>query len=314
MQKTITKTLSVLTEDATSAWKALNGIICIYKPADVSCHRICNTIAYKISYELNQMKCRPCSDYIQIEGDPMKHLTVIRKENLADHPLVVGPRYDQKDVRCTWSNFLGFNTSGILLMGLQNGTKMAALIRSNKLMRSYRVKGLLGRATDNFYKDGKVVEKTTMGFIKSHHIDRLLSSMQSSHQRKMFNATGVDLQSQTAYELAVKGQVRPVCSETPILYGIKCVDYKPPEFTIEVQCVNEYEMYLKALIHEIGIKLHSAAHCIGIQCIRHSYFNLDNALLQKHWTLQHIFYNMEECRKIINEHENLTKNNAIVIQ
>ncbi|KAB0802496.1 hypothetical protein PPYR_04682 [Photinus pyralis] len=314
MQKTASKALSVITEDATSAWKALNGIICIYKPADVSCHRICNILTYKISNELNQMKCRPCGDYVQIEGDPLTQLTVVKKQNLADHPLVVGPRYNPNNLRCSWSNYLGFNTSGVLLMGLQNGTKTANLIRSNKLMRAYRVKGLLGRATDNFYKDGKVVERTTMGFIKSHHMDRLLSVIQSSHQRKMFDATGVDLQSQTAYDLAVKGQIRPVCSKTPLLYGIKCVDYQPPEFTVEIHCVNEYEMYLKALIHEIGLKLHSTAHCTGIQCIRHSYFNLDHALLQKHWTLQHIFDNLEECGNIISQHENMTNNNTIVIQ
>lgn len=82
----------------------------------------------------------------------------------------------------------------------------------------------------------------------------------------------------------------------------------------EIQCVNEYELYLKTLIHEIGMQLKSSAHCTGIQCIRHSYFNLDNALLSKHWTIEHIIKNMDESSKIIDENEQLLhQENAVLI-
>lgn len=73
-------------------------------------------------------------------------------------------------------------------------------------------------------------------------------------------------------------------------------------------------MYLKTLIQEIGMRLNSTAHCTGIQCIRHSYFNLDHALLQKHWTLQNIISNLEECNAIIEEHKDLTAQENIALQ
>lgn len=122
------------------------------------------------------------------------------------------------------------------------------------------------------------------------------------------------MQSQTAYELAVKGPLRPVNSKIPIIYGIKCVHFENQEFTIEIQCVNEYEKYLQILVHEIGMKLHSSAHCTGIQCIRHSYFNLDSCLLRKHWKLQHIITNIENCRTIIENNENLLQQKSIALQ
>ncbi|KAF2894349.1 hypothetical protein ILUMI_11827 [Ignelater luminosus] len=304
----------MLAKDAPTIWNALKGIICVYKPADVSCNRVAKTVIHKICSELNEMDCRPPIDYVSIEGDPSGELTVITKPSLADDPLVVGPRYQPKDIRCTWSSYLGVNTSGVLLLGIQNGTKLAMRIRNNKLVRAYRIKGLLGLATDNYYKDGKVVEKSTFKFIKAFNIEKLLASMQAAHQRKMFDTCGVDLQSQAAYELAVKGPIRPSHSKIPLIYGIKCVHFEPPEFTIEVHCINEYEMYLKALMQEIGMKLHSTAHCTGIQCIRHSYFNLDHALLQKHWTLQNIITNLEECNDIIEEHKDLTIQENIALQ
>lgn len=59
-----------------------------------------------------------------------------------------------------------------------------------------------------------------------------------------------------------------------------------------------------ALIHDIGMKMNSTAHCIGVQCIRAGRYQLDDALLSKHWTLQHIINNIAHCKKIYEETEN----------
>lgn len=85
-------------------------------------------------------------------------------------------------------------------------------------------------------------------------------------------------------------------------------------FVSELQCINEYEMYLKTLIHEVGMQMRSTAHCISVQCIRHSYFDIDDALLSKHWTLQNILENMKMCAKRISEHRNLTKATKAALQ
>lgn len=42
----------------------------------------------------------------------------------------------------------------------------------------------------------------------------------------------MDIQSQTAYELAAKGPIRPADSKIPVIYGIKCVEFEPPNFTL----------------------------------------------------------------------------------
>lgn len=72
------------------------------------------------------------------------------------------------------------------MFGLQSGTKLAKWIRENKSVRTYRVKGKFGEATDNCYKDGKVVERSTFHNIKQANLNRLLATMQAAHQKKMF--------------------------------------------------------------------------------------------------------------------------------
>lgn len=54
-----------------------------------------------------------------------------------------------------------------------------------------------------------------------------------------FRLSGVDIQSQDAYELAVKGLVRPADPNVPMIYGVKCVEFNLPDFTIgkhEIKC------------------------------------------------------------------------------
>lgn len=67
------------------------------------------------------------------------------------------------------------------------------------------------------------------------------------------------------------------------------------------------------MIHEIGMKMRSTAHCIGVQCIRHSCFTLDHALLRKHWTLQHILTNIEDCSRLLDQHSYIRKQESVAL-
>ncbi|KAL3276936.1 hypothetical protein HHI36_012302 [Cryptolaemus montrouzieri] len=298
----------MLVKDAQTIWNTLRGIICVYKPVGVRCIQVRNAIITKICSELNEMKCRPPIGRVEIEGETTGNLTVKVLPNLADHVNVVGPRYQPEDVKCSWANYLGTDTSGVLLLGIRDATKTAKYIRENYPIRTYRVSGILGSATDTAFKDGKVVERTTWKHIKYIHVESVISSMQAAHQRKMFEICGVDMHSQLAYDLATKGPIRPANSKIPVIYGIKCVHFESPNFTVEIHCINENEQYLKILIHEIGMKVKSSAHCTSIQCIRHSCFTLDDTLLRKHWTLQEVITNMEHCHRVMKE------NNFIIHQ
>lgn len=64
--------------------------------------------------ELNEMECRPPIEHVQIKGNPLEPLRVVVEPSLADNPLVVGPRYQIDDFVCSWSNYLGVHTSGVL--------------------------------------------------------------------------------------------------------------------------------------------------------------------------------------------------------
>lgn len=72
------------------------------------------------------------------------------------------------------------------MLGLRNGARIAKYIRENKPTRSYRVSGRLGEATEGGFIGQKVIEKSTWRHIKLGHIEKLLATMQASHQKEMF--------------------------------------------------------------------------------------------------------------------------------
>lgn len=67
------------------------------------------------------------------------------------------------------------------------------------------------------------------------------------------------------------------------------------------------------LFQEIGLQLHSVAHCTGIRCIRHGHFSVEDALLRSQWHLQEILSNLTSCRKIIGEHPNILHQKNIAL-
>lgn len=74
-----------------------------------------------------------------------------------------------------------------------------------------------------------------------------------------------------------------------------------------MQATNEYDQYLWTLVHDLGRQLKSSAHCTGVQCIRQGKFDVNIALLRKHWQLEHIAENMDRCRQVLEENDRLMK-------
>ena len=193
------------------------------------------------------------------------------------------------------------------VLSINDNNRLINCFQENKNIRVYHVSGVLGRATEDHFTTSRVTVRSSYGHVHRERMNGLLASIQASHQRKMFDLCGVDISSQAAFELASKGPIRPAEGAAPIVYGIKCISFDRPKFTLEVHTINENESYLAALVHEIGIDLKSTAHCTGIQCIRHGHFAVEQALLHRHWNLQGVLSSMELCRRLSMEHPEMFK-------
>uniref|UniRef100_A0A182SX58 Pseudouridine synthase II N-terminal domain-containing protein n=1 Tax=Anopheles maculatus TaxID=74869 RepID=A0A182SX58_9DIPT len=304
-----------LVKDAPTVWNYLNGLVNIYKPAGITVQQVQNTIIHNICRDLNQLEVRPSLQRVVINNAAHdSKLNVTKVEDLSDNVLVTGPRYQPDDIKCRFSANHGRFSSGVTVLGINNGTKLAFRLQQNRPLRVYRVTGFLGKATETHFAESRVTARATIDHIGSEKIGRLLASIQASHQRKMFEISGVDIQSQAAYELACRGTIRPADNRVPMIYGIRLAEYRKPFFTIEIHAINETEPYLGELIHEIGINLKSCAHCTSVRCIRHGHFQLEHSLLKKDWNLQNIISGMAHTNKLINQHPDMLQQDSSSLQ
>lgn len=131
---------------------------------------------------------------------------------------------------------------------MNDGTKQIQKIRTNRLIRVYHVTGELGTSTENNFKESLIISRANYSHVWADKMTAVLSSMQASHQKKMFELCGVHMQSNTAYEIAKRGLIRPTDNSLPVVYGIKCVQFDRPKFVVEIHAVNEDVVYLGQLI------------------------------------------------------------------
>ncbi|KAK3087572.1 hypothetical protein FSP39_007673 [Pinctada imbricata] len=178
----------------------------------------------------------------------------------------------------------------------------------------YHVSGKFGTMTDDFTDTGRLIQKTTYHHITKPKLEKICSHSQNMHQKYMFEYSGVSPDSQEAYELAVKGMIRPLTPNTPpILYGIKCIEFEPPDFTLEIHSINENCDYLCSLIHDIGLHLKSSAVATKVRRVRYGFFHLEHALTFTQWHYDSILENIDVCRKLLTP-ENLLMTHTLTAQ
>ncbi|EDW10778.1 mitochondrial mRNA pseudouridine synthase Trub2 [Drosophila mojavensis] len=298
--------------DAATVFRNLNGIMNVYKPAGMKVKHVRNAILSNICKglnELEQREPRKLPNDMRLLGTGAATDTVLHKiaanTDLSDHILASGPRYLPGDIRCAAVSTLGYHTSGVLLFGLNKGLQQSSLIQRNRPVRVYHVTARMGTATENHLPDSRVTVRANHRHLTPERISGLAASMQASHQRKMYELCGVDLQTQAAYELACKGLLRPADNSQPVVYGIKLIHFERPHFTLELHTINESEQYMAALIHDMAIELRTVAHCSQIRCIRHAHFDVSESLLRHGWHLPGIMKNLRLQQSVLEAHAQL---------
>ena len=265
---------------------------------------------------LNEMEQRPIKPAVYIEGnvETGEDLRVVTKPSWSDHPLVVGPRYTPKNLACEIVNRENYHTSGLLVVGMgPNGLEKAEILKQLNYLKTYEVHGLFGKATHNFFFDGRTTERTTYTkkSMTRSRFDFFLNKMTADHRFNMIRSCGVDPDSQAAYELLSQGQVRPFSNQTdPIVYKMRCISFKVPEFVLSIQAVNVSQLYLGQLVHRLGISMRSTAHVTKLRCVQLGPFNVDSALLDKYLTAKNVLKNINILSNIQVDEETMRRETA----
>ncbi|XP_026863655.2 mitochondrial mRNA pseudouridine synthase TRUB2 [Electrophorus electricus] len=275
---------------AVRLFRKLDGLFAVYKPQGVHWKLVRDTVETNLLKAVNSFSppAPQCMVQFQVlpsgETSNSTNLTVTASKlpTLSDHHLVAGPQFNNICVGV--GHRLDAFSSGVLVLGLGNGnTALDSLYRSH-VSRDYILEGEFGMATNDFTHTGRIIERSTYEHITQDKLEHVLAMIQGANQKALIMYSQVDLHTQEAYELAVKGMLHPQYKSPPILTGLRCLHFQLPHFTLEVQCVNETQKYLRKLLHEVGLELRSTAVCNKVRRTRDGPFKIEDALTHRNWT------------------------------
>ncbi|XP_053852596.1 pseudouridylate synthase TRUB2, mitochondrial [Vidua macroura] len=278
----------------------LAGLFAVYKPAGVAWGRVREAVETRLLRELNAAPGPAPRQRVRFLPTPAAggggavELVAARVPVLADHPLVRGPRF--RKLKIGAGHRLDVKASGVFVLGIGHGNKLLTDLYNCHLTKVYTVGGLFGKASDDFSDTGNLVEKTTFDHITREKLERILAVIQGTNQKALLMYSNIDMKTQEAYELAVKGLIRPMGKSPPIITAIRCLQFALPEFQLEIHCLHETQQYLRKMVHEIGLELKSSAVCTQVRRIRDGVFTVDDALPRTQWNLQSIQEAIRNCQ------------------
>ncbi|XP_023269898.1 mitochondrial mRNA pseudouridine synthase TRUB2 [Seriola lalandi dorsalis] len=279
---------------AVRMFRRVEGLFCVYKPSGVHWKLVRDNIETNLLKGINAAPSQPCPQEIRFLAHPGSDteapkgltLSVASVPVLSKHPLVTGPKFDSIQVGV--GHRLDAFSSGVLVLAVGNGNKYLNDLYKTRITRDYTLEGEFGTATDDFSHMGRVVERSTYDHITQDKLNKVLAMLQGANQKALLMYSNVDMRSQEAYEMAVMGLLGPEGKSQPILTGLRCIRFQPPNFTLEVQCLNETQKFLRKVVHEIGLELRSNAVCKGVRRTRDGPFTLQDALTHHHWTVSDV--------------------------
>ncbi|XP_069436172.1 pseudouridylate synthase TRUB2, mitochondrial isoform X4 [Ovis canadensis] len=225
---------------ASAGLARLQGLFAVYKPPGLKWKHLRDTVELQLLKGLNAGKPPAPKQRVRFLLEPVDSskekeltLTANRVPTLIDHPLVRGLAFTSLKVGV--GHRLDSQASGVLVLGVGHGCGLLTDMYNAHLTKDYTVRGLLGKATDDFCEDGRLVEKTTYDHVTREKLDRILAVIQGSHQKALVTYSNLDLQTQEAYEMAVSGVIRPMNKSPMLITGIRCLQFAPPEFLLGIR-------------------------------------------------------------------------------
>ncbi|KAM4740555.1 pseudouridylate synthase TRUB2, mitochondrial [Anableps anableps] len=291
-----------MTSPAVRMFRRLEGLFCVYKPAGVHWKLVRDTIETNLLKGVNDTPAPPLPHEVRFLSSPNHEpeaaggltLRAAAVPVLSKHPLVTGPEFQH--IKVGVGHRLDVSSSGVLVLAVGSGNRTLNELYRTRTTRDYTLECEFGTATHDFTHTGRVVERSTYGHITQDKMERVIAMLEGANQKALRMYSSVDVSSQEAYELAVKGLLGPDGKSAPILTGLRCIHFQPPNFTLEVQCLNETQKYLRKVVHEMGLELRSTAVCKGVRRTRDGPFILQDALTRHHWTAADVLQAIQQYR------------------
>ncbi|KAG7492461.1 hypothetical protein MATL_G00014660 [Megalops atlanticus] len=246
---------------AKSKLYALNGLFAVYKKQGPTSADVLNTLKIKL-----------------LEEAGIKH----------------NPRKRKKQaLKLGHGGTLDSPASGVLVVGIGNGTKMLASMLTGS--KKYTAVGELGKATDTLDATGSITREEAYDHITREAFEEKLKKFTGDIMQVPPLYSALKRDGQRLSVLLKQGhQVEAKPARAVTVYSLTLQDFSPPLFTLDIECGGGF--YVRSLVDDLGKELASCAHVKELIRTKQGQFNLaEHALPEERWTIDEVARSLQPC-------------------
>ncbi len=164
--------------------------------------------------------------------------------------------------------------TGVLPIVLGRATRLSSLLTAGE--KEYIARIRLGKETDTFDADGKVVAEHPVPVIGPTETERLLGRFRGAQLQAPPSFSAVKVGGEPLYRAARRGEIREASARKITIYELRLLERSAATWTLLVRC--SAGTYIRRLADDIGRRLGCGAFLESLRRTRSGCFGLEQAL------------------------------------
>ncbi len=164
--------------------------------------------------------------------------------------------------------------TGVLPIALGEATKLSQMLTHGE--KGYRGRVRLGIDTTTYDREGEVLRETDGPWPSEEELRKVLETFVGQIEQVPPPYSAVKRGGEAAYRRVRRGEEVELEPRRVTISRLELVSYEAPFLTLEVDC--SAGTYLRALAHDLGVRLRTGAHLWELCRTRSGPFTLEQAL------------------------------------
>ncbi len=201
-------------------------------------------------------------------------LVVDKPVGLTSHDVVQIIRRGTGIRRAGHTGTLDPRASGVLVVLIGPAVRLSEFVSAED--KRYQATIRLGSSTDTFDAEGVVTEPEVDVDVSREQFTELLTEFVGEIEQTPPAYSAVRVNGQRAYDMARRGEEFELTPRIIHVHSLELLEWALPEVVVDVHCSSG--TYIRSLANDIGEKLGTGAHLVGLRRSRSGRFTLRDAV------------------------------------
>lgn len=201
-------------------------------------------------------------------------LVVDKPVGLTSHDVVQIIRRGTGIRRAGHTGTLDPRASGVLVVLIGPAVRLSEFVSAED--KRYQATIHLGSSTDTFDAEGVTTQPEKPVDVTREQFTELLSQFIGDIEQVPPPYSAIKVQGQHAYDMARRGEEVDLAPRIIHVHSLELLEWALPEVVVDVHCSSG--TYIRSLANDIGEKLGTGAHLVGLRRTRSGRFTLRDAV------------------------------------